>query len=97
MKKLNLTITGTNFLKWYFEGGLEMENVKTKVKFANSILSQMRLTGYGSYSIEELFNECETDLINGNLTEQLSGSERYSDKLGDLGFEYELKLIDEFA
>jgi len=97
MKKLNLTITGTNFLRWYFESGLEMENVKTKVAFANSILSQMRVSGYGSYSVEELFNECDTGLINGDVTEQLSGSARYSDKLGELGFEYELELITELV
>ena len=89
MEKIKLTITGKNFLEWYFESGLEMENRETKVAFANSIISQMRVAGFGSYSIEELFNECPTDHINGTSTEQLSDP-RYSIKLGDLGFEYEL-------
>ena len=97
MKKLKLTITDTNFLEWYFGSGLETENVETKVAFANSIISQMTVSGFGSYSVEELFNECDTDLINGDLTEQLSGSSRYSDKLGELGFEYELELIAELV
>lgn len=91
---INLTITKERFLEWYFEYGQDQENKDLRIELANSIIHQMRTAGFGSYSVNELFDGCNQEAIIGHFTEELNDADKYDTELSDLGFEYTISLID---
>ena len=58
-----LTITPERFLDWYYDYGQDSENNELREDLAKCIISQMRTTGFGSMSVNELFDNCNHDSI----------------------------------
>lgn len=90
---MKLSITKNNFLDWYFESGQDSENLSIKEQVLNSILDQMYKVGFGSVSVQELFDNCNQDAIRLSFTEQSDDGEiDYDIELSDLE-SYTIELI----
>lgn len=93
--KDKLTITKNRFLEWYFEHGQDTEKNDLRISLANSIIHQMNVTGFGSYSVQELFDKCNQEAIRLYFTEEYAhNSDEFDIELSDCDFDYELELID---
>jgi hypothetical protein len=90
-----LTITKQRFLDWYFDYGQDQENAQLRVDLATSIIDQMYKVGFGSYSVQELFDNCNQESIRAYFTVEYDmQTETHDDELSDLKLSYELTLID---
>ena len=57
-----LTITKENFLNWYFDNSEESDSIKDDL--SNKMLDALLNDGAFKITTEELFNECNQDVIN---------------------------------
>ena len=90
-----LTITKKRFIEWYFNYGQDSENKELRIDLANSIIDQMLSVGFGSYSVNELFDKCNQDSIRLFYTEEYAyQTEDFDIELLDFDTHYELILID---
>ncbi|MDC7249493.1 MAG: hypothetical protein PQJ49_06230 [Sphaerochaetaceae bacterium] len=90
-----LTITKGRFLDWYFDYGQDQENKQLRVELAESIIDQMYKVGFGSMSVQELFDNCNQDAIRAYYLQEYDMlTDTFDIELSDLGFEYCLTLID---
>jgi hypothetical protein len=95
MSTKHLTITKGRFLDWYFNYGQDQENKELRVDLANSIIDQMYKVGFGSFSVAELFDNCNQEAIRAYFTEEYDyQTDEFDIELQDLGFEYTITLID---
>ena len=89
-----LTIKKERFLDWYFSYGQEKENNELKIGLANSIIHQMYGHGFGSYSVQEIFDNCNQDTIRAFFTCQYDMlTDDFDVELSDLNTKYTIKLI----
>lgn len=92
---LVLTIKKSRFAEWYFNYGQDQENETTRLKLAESIIDQLIKTGVGSYSVDELFENCNQEAIRAYYTEEFDmRTDDFDLELSDLGFDYKVTLID---
>jgi len=92
MEILQLTITYNEFWQWYFYGGDDQEIKESKMGIAESIIDQLGKTGIASLSIQELFDNCNHDLIPVNSINETLETE-CDVALGELFLNYELNLV----
>lgn len=93
MKKL--TITKGRFLDWYFNYGQDQENEELRINLANSIIDQMFKVGFGSMSVQELFDGCNQEAIRVYFTQEYDmQTDEFDIELSDLGIPYEISLVD---
>ncbi len=91
----HLKITKERFLDWYFNYGQDEENKELRVDLANSIIDQMYKVGFGSFSVVELFDNCNQESIRAYFTQEYDmQTDEFDIELSDLGFEYTITLID---
>lgn len=90
---IKLTIKKSRFLDWYFDYGQDQENQELRVELANSIIDQMYKTGFGSCSVQELFDNSNHDSIRYCFTEECKDEDNDME-LQDLFKEFEVTLID---
>lgn len=94
-EKLKLTITRLRFLEWYFDYGQDQENAELRIDLANSIIHQMQTVGFGSMSVQELFDNCNQGAIRAYFTEQYDmQTDEFDIELSDLEHSYTIQLID---
>lgn len=88
---MELTITKTKFLEWYFESGQDQENEEIKTTLINEVINQLFKTGLAVISAHDLFDDCNQDAIRLSYTEQGNESD-YDTELSDLdNYTIELK------
>ena len=91
---LELTIKKDRFLDWYFEYGQDQEKEELRIGLANSIIDQMYKVGFGSFSVQELFDNCNQDFIRAYFTCQYDMlTDDYDIELSDLKVDYSITLI----
>lgn len=91
----NLTITKGRFLDWYFEQVYTEESTQLRLDLAESIIDQMYKVGFGSFSVAELFDNCNQESIRAYFTQEYDmQTDEFDIELSDLGFEYTITLID---
>ena len=91
---LELTIRKDRFLDWYFNYGQDQEQEELRIGLANSIIDQMYKVGFGSYSVQELFDNCNQDSIRAYFTCQYHMlTDDYDIELSDLKVNYSITLI----
>lgn len=94
-KTKKLTITRERFLEWYYGYGQDQENTELQNDLAKSIIHQMYTVGFGSMSVQEIFDGCNQDSIRAYFTQEFDGqTDDYDIELSDLPFSYKLKLIN---
>ena len=91
---LELTIKKDRFLDWYFDYGQDQEQEELRIGLANSIIDQMYKVGFGSFSVQELFDNCNQDSIRAYFTCQYDMlTDDYDIELSDLKVDYSITLI----
>lgn len=91
---LELTIKKDRFLDWYFDYGQDQEQEELRIGLANSIIDQMYKVGFGSFSVQELFDNCNQDSIRAYFTCQYDMlTDDYDIELSDLKLDYSITLI----
>lgn len=91
---LKLTIKKDRFLDWYFGYGQDQEQEELRIDLANSIINQMYKVGFGSFSVQELFDNCNQDSIRAYFTCQYDMlTDDYDIELSDLKVNYSITLI----
>lgn len=59
---MEYTISKENFLNWYYEDNMD-ETRELKEDLADTVIDQLYKTGKACITIEELFDECNTEAI----------------------------------
>lgn len=91
MKKL--TIKKEKFLDWYFNGQ-DQEEIELRIDLANSIIDQMYKVGFSSFSVQELFDNCNKDSIRVYFTCQYyMMTDDFDIELSDLNENYSITLV----
>lgn len=91
---LQLTIKKERFLDWYFDYGQDQEAKELRIDLANTIIGQMYNVGFGSYSVQELFDGCNQESIRAYYTCQYDmNTDEYDIELSDLNKEYSIALV----
>lgn len=91
---LELTIRKDRFLDWYFYYGQDQEQVELRTELADIIIAQMYKDGFGSFSVQELFDNCNKDSIRAYFTCQYDMmTDDYDIELSDLKEIYCITLI----
>ena len=91
---LELTIKKERFLDWYFSYGQDQENKELRIDLANSIIDQMYKVSFGSYSIQEIFDNCNQDSIRVYFTCQYDMmTDDFDIELSDLNKKYSITLV----
>lgn len=91
---LELTIKKDRFLDWYFDYGQDQEKEELRIGLADSLIDQMYKVGFGSYSVQELFDNCNQDSIIAYFTCQYDMlTDDYDVELSDLKVDYSITLI----
>ena len=90
---LELTIKKERFLDWYFNYGQDQEKKELRIDLAKSIINQLYKGGVGSFSVSELFDNCNEGSIRAYFTEEYSMlTDTHDVELDDLGFDYTITL-----
>lgn len=93
--KLVLTIKKDRFLDWYYNYGQDQENEELRLDLVKSIIDQMYKVGYGSMSVQEVFDNCNQESIRAYFTQEFAyKTDEYDVELSNLGFEYVIILIN---
>tara|TARA_R100001198_G_C5196901_1_gene187422 strand:+ start:538 stop:816 length:279 start_codon:yes stop_codon:yes gene_type:complete len=91
---LKLTIKKERFLDWYFDYGQDQEKKDLKTDLANSIIDQMYKVGFGSFSVQELFDNCNQEAIRVYFTCQYDMmTDEFDMELSDLSKKYSINLV----
>lgn len=91
----NLTIKKNRFLDWYFDYGQDAENTELRTDLAEIIIKQMYKKGFGSCSVEQIFNSCNKDSIRLFYTCQFENlTDSHDLEISDLKCDYKINLID---
>ena len=91
---VELTIKKERFLDWYFNYGQDQENEELRIDLANSIIDQMYKVGFGSYSVQEIFDKCNQDAIRVYFTCQYDMmTDDFDIELSDLNKKYSITLV----
>jgi len=92
---IQLTIKREKFLYWYFDYGQDTENNEIKVELTEKIIKQMYEAGFGCWSVQEIFDNCNKDAIRLYFTCQFeSMTDTHDIELSDLKEDYKIKLIN---
>lgn len=92
---VKLTIKKEHFLNWYYYNGQDDENKELGYDLGSQIIEQLFKKDVATISVQVLFDGCNHNLIKACLTEEyFDNTEEYDIELSDLGFSYELTLID---
>ena len=91
---LELTIKKERFLEWYFDYGQDKEQKDLRIDLANSIIDHMYKVGFGSYSVQELFDNCNQESIRAYFTCQYDMmTDEFDIELSDLNKKYSITIV----
>lgn len=93
--QLVFTIKKDRFLDWYYNYGQDQENKELRLNLAESIIDQMSKVGFGSMSVQEIFDTCNQEAIRVFYTQEFAyRTDDFDIELSDLGVDYTIILID---
>jgi hypothetical protein len=87
------SIKKLDFLNWYFEDGQDSENAQIRKDIGEKVVENLFMVDICVITTRSIFTECNHDAIPLRYLQEFRDSENDTE-LGDLGEQYELKLIE---
>jgi hypothetical protein len=85
------TITGQNFLDWYFNSGDDDELVDGQKAMGEQVIEELFEKGTSTITIESIFDKANFECLQVRYLEEFD-NDNY-EELGDMEIEYKIELL----